>query len=165
MLQSERISLEPLCEDDFEFYKKIYSDPDLMEYVCPVLSEESLKKSFDTTIKKQAMKPRVLISLIITDRIKNEKIGIVGLKWNQVNSKSAELGLIILKKYQDQSLSKYIMPLIMDFSLNKLYLKKIIALCEVGNLPGNNVLKKSRFINKEQQLNNNIVKNVWEYPT
>jgi len=163
MLQNDRIYLKPLSEEDFEFYKEIYSDPDLMEYISPVLSEQSINKSFRITLKKQKTHPRTLIAFIIFNKSNNDKIGIVGIKWNQKKLNSAELGLIIRKIYQKHSLSKDVLTLIISYVNTNLKIDNLIALCDVVHIPSNRVLKKTGFIHDDKHAKTTILKNKWIY--
>ncbi len=132
MLQTDRIYLKPLCENDFEFYKEIYSDPDLMEYVEDIANESELKKSFQTSLKNIVkLKSKIMI---IKAKQTDEVIGITSLYWNQEHANDTEIGTIIQKQHQRCNYAEEAMYLLMKKAFQAWEVIHIYGYCNINNV-------------------------------
>ena len=162
MLQSNRIYLRPLCEDDFEFYKEIYSDSDLMKYVEDIVDENELKKSFETSIRNiSKLKSKILI---IKATQTDEVIGVTSLYWNQENENDAEIGTIIHKQYQRNNYAEEAMYLLMQNAFKTWKVEDIYGYCNIENTGVSFLTQKMGFRSIKTVYNEtrNINEVVWK---
>ncbi len=164
MIKLKELSLLPLGEDDKEFYFKIYSNQSLMQYVTAPLTRVESDKSFYLTLKKMSQPRPVIILNVITLNKTKEKIGIIGLRWNQSSSDQVEIGIILLEEYQGTGFAYAAKKALMQEAFDNLSIKKIVAHCEKNNHAANRANKKLCFnqVGQYTEKNSSIVKIKWE---
>ena len=164
MIKLKDLSLHPLSEDDKEFYFKIYSNPSLMKYITAPLTRDESDKSFYLTLKRMSQTPLKILLYVIVLNKTEEKIGIIGLRWNQSSSEQVEIGNILCEKYHGTGFAHYAKKALIQEAFNNLSIKKIFAHCEKNNYAANSANKKLGFkqVNQYSEKNISIVKIKWE---
>jgi RimJ/RimL family protein N-acetyltransferase len=164
MIKLKDLSLLPLSEGDKEFYFKIYSNQSLLQYVTTPLTRVESDKSFYLTLNKMSQPHPVIILNVITLNKTKEKIGVIGLRWNQLSSEQVEIGIILLEKYHGTGFAHAAKKALMQEAFDNLSIKKIVAHCEKNNHPANGANKKLGFkqVGQFTEKNSSIVKIKWE---
>ncbi|MCF6318029.1 MAG: hypothetical protein L3J83_01950 [Proteobacteria bacterium] len=85
MIENKFVTLCKLNSDDMDFYRLVYTNDKLMEFVSPALSKESSKRSFVNTLKKMATSSPTILLFVIYSKIHQCKVGVIGLRWNQAS--------------------------------------------------------------------------------
>ena len=164
MIKLKDLSLQPLSEDDKEFYFKIYSNPSLMKYITAPLTRDESDKSFYLTLKRMSQTPaKILLYVIVLNKTK-EKIGVIGLRWNQDNSSSVEIGIIVMEKFHGTGLAHAAKKALIQEAFDNFSIKKIIAHCEIDNQAANKANQKLGFkkVSQFSEVNSSIVRIKWE---
>lgn len=163
MIENEFVTLHKLNSDDLSFYRLVYTNDKLMEFVSPTLNEKSSKRSFASTLKKMAMLPPDVLLFVIYSKIHQCKVGVIGLRWNQASGKQVEIGIIILKKYQRIRLAHQAKSLLINHGFKKLNIKSILAICDKQNIAANCANKKLGFTLSHEMTNQNKREQIaWE---
>jgi len=145
MIKSKAINLQKFKYDDFDFYQRIYTDSDLMQHVGKTLDQHLAKKSFQLLLDKmQRADPSIILYLIRNNKT-GDKIGLIGLRWNQAHANYVEVGVIIIQKYQRNSYAHKAKSLIIQHAFNCLNVNRIIAECKYKNVAANKANKKLGF--------------------
>lgn len=81
-------------------------------------------------------------------------MGIIGIKWNQGSSSQVELGVIVVKKYQRQSIAYSAKNLLIQHVCKNLQINKIIATCDNDNRAANHSFRKLGFVHMKLMQQN-----------
>lgn len=158
MIESDELSLTKLSQQDQDFYIGIFTDAELLKYISKPLSTDEAAKSFEKTLKKMLWTPPEIILYCINSKLYNEKIGVIGFKWNQLNITSVEIGVII-KNYQRQGFANKAKTLLIQHAFDEFCINKIIATCDKKNNAANYSFSKLGFIQKQSKDQN---KTIWK---
>ncbi len=164
MIKLKELSLLPLSKGDKDFYFKIYSNPSLMHYVTTPLTRKESDKSFDLTLKRMSqVPPKILLNVMVLNKTA-EKIGVIGLRWNQRTTSSVEIGIILLEKFHGTGLAHAAKQALIRAAFDNYDIKKIIAICEKNNKAANKANQKLGFIKVAQFADEKslIVRTRWE---
>ncbi len=164
MIKSNDLSLLPLSEGDKEFYFRIYSNPSLMTYITTPLTRDESDKSFYLTLKRMSQTPPMILLYVIVLNKTQDKTGVIGLRWNQDNSGSVEIGIIVMEKFHGTGLAHAAKKALIQDAFDNFSIKKIFAHCEKNNYAANSANKKLGFkqVNQYSEKNSSIVKIKWE---
>jgi RimJ/RimL family protein N-acetyltransferase len=147
MLRSKRLYLKPIDKNDLNFYKKLYSDSDLMKYIMPLPSVHKTEISFNLVLKRLANTTRQRLLYVITINSGDSPIGIIGLTWNQESVNDAELGTIIIPEAQRKGYAQEARKLLLIHAFKKLNVENIIGYTDVNNKAINALNNKLGSIN------------------
>jgi RimJ/RimL family protein N-acetyltransferase len=149
MIKSEIIYLKKLMPNDLSFYQSIYINADLMRYVGPVLSKEATEKSFFQTLSIMSKKKPSMVLYVIHLTESKERLGVIGIRWNQGKKSAVEMGIIIKPSMHRFGYGHMAKSSLIAYSFNKLKIKSIVAICDEDNAAANLANKKLGF-KKEQ---------------
>ena len=163
MIENDVVFLRKIDQKDQNFYSQIYTNEKLMEFVSPVLSGESAKRSFDIVLRKMSLSPPTLLLYVIQSKTLKSNIGVIGLRWNPSSNSQVEVGVIVLTNFQRHGFAHHAKSLLMNYAFQKFPIKSILAICDKDNQAANKANKKLGFI-ISNQLNeqNKQEKIVWE---
>ncbi len=146
MIEDDEIFLLKISKEDQNFYCDIYTDKGLLKYIVNPLNIVEAKKSFEITLKKMLAIPPKLMLFTINSKHSKDKLGIIGIKWDQGSPSQVELGVIVVKKYQRQSIAYSAKSLLIQHVFEKLQVNNIIATCDNDNRAANHSFRKLGFV-------------------
>ena len=163
MIQNTVISLSKMNSDDKLFYREIYTDTNMMQYISQALDETAADKYFKIALKLMAKRPTKSLMFVIKLLNTKTKIGIISLRWNQEDKECAEIGVMILKKHQRRSYAHMAKNLLIQHSLQQFNVQQLIAICDKENLAANRANQKLGFRLDQEFLDktDNRVKIKW----
>lgn len=162
MIENKVVFLRKINQKDHDLYTQIYTNEKLMEFVSPVLSGESAKRSFDIVLRKMSLSPPTLLLYVIQSKTLKSNIGVIGLRWNPSSNSQVEVGVIVLSKFQRHGFAHHSKSLLMNYAFQKFPIKSIFAICDKDNRAANKANKKLGFIISNQiNKQNNQEKIVW----
>ena len=94
-LQSKRLTIRPLAEQDRVMYCALYTDPELMQFIAPVLSVEKAQRSFDIALRLSQQQP--FKQLFLALYLQEAAVGMVGFNAVDPDRKLAEIGVLLTK--------------------------------------------------------------------
>ncbi|MBL4661294.1 MAG: GNAT family N-acetyltransferase [Alcanivoracaceae bacterium] len=141
MIKSDLLYLTPLSKEDLDLFKEIYTDPNLMELVGDALSTITAEKIFNRSIIELNESISKYIFYVIKNNHNNEKIGIVGLFWNQTIKTSVEMGVMITKNHHRKGYAIKALNMLMKHVFAHMNVKSIVAFCHADNIMANRVSK------------------------
>lgn len=147
MIESDLLSLTPLCKDDWQLYKDIYTDPVLWELVGEPLTEKSAQQFFNQSVEQFSKDDPTYLFYVINNRINNNKIGIVGIIWNQAEKTGIEMGVMISKTALSQGYAIKALKLLINHAFQHLNIKTMVAFCNDNNYAANRVSKALGYQN------------------
>ena len=92
----DQTTLSPLCPEDFEAFRAIYSHPRISELIELQLSGKEIRDNFDLALaEKERANPKQLINSIRLGE-GTEIVGIIGFSWDKRGAHSGELGIVLM---------------------------------------------------------------------
>jgi len=149
-LQSDGIYLKPMCLDDFELFKEIYQDSELMRYVGTPFTDKEISKRFNKAINQQINSRPKYIYYTIFKNERKIKIGLTGVQLNKIKSNHVEIGIIILEQFHRNGYAHISKSTLMHYLFTSTNIKTISVTCYKANKAANNANEKLGFeIDKE----------------
>lgn len=159
---TERLIIRPLAEQDQALYIALYTSTEVMQNICPPLSEQEADKAFRNTIKIMTRAQPKIMTWAIVNSANNETIGILGLTWpkkkqpiypskvkivvTQKDIKQVELGIIISSKAHRMGFAQEAITALLHYSFNCISLDKINVFYATKNLASKQLFDKLNFI-------------------
>ncbi len=102
--ETARLSVRPLCNEDFALYCACYTNPELMLHIGQPLSLDATLRSFNAALKSNAALPIRRYTWTMQERISLSKIGLLALVCDGVPPQpiNAEIGSIIAIQHQNR---------------------------------------------------------------
>ena len=94
-IETDRLLMRPLSEDDATFYCDLYGDPHAMHFVAPPLSRERAERSFRIVLASLARRRIGRLSLVIVEKASQQEIGIGGYRDFDARRRRVEAGMIL----------------------------------------------------------------------
>jgi RimJ/RimL family protein N-acetyltransferase len=149
MIESELLYLTPISKEDTQLFVEIYTDPQVMQFVGPVLNKDKALKLFKQCVNQVAKQHPQYLFYVINSKHSSEKFGIVGLLWNQQSQKSIELGVMIAKTYINKAYAFKALKLLVKYVFMKFNVQEVVMICEESNTAASRISKGLGFRKKE----------------
>jgi ribosomal-protein-alanine N-acetyltransferase len=94
-IETDRLMMRPVSEDDATFYCDLYGDPHAMHFVGPPLSRERAERSFRVVLASRDRRPLVRVFMAIVEKASQQVIGIGGYQDFDARRRSVEAGMIL----------------------------------------------------------------------
>jgi RimJ/RimL family protein N-acetyltransferase len=117
-----------------------------MQHVGQALNQEAAIKLFNQFVNQDTDEQPKNQFYIIKNKLNDEKIGIIGLLWNQPKKNSVELGVMIARPYINKAYAYKATDMLMQYVFDELKLKSMIILCNEDNIVANRATKAIGFL-------------------
>jgi ribosomal-protein-alanine N-acetyltransferase len=94
-IETDRLIMRPLSEDDVTLYCDLYGDPHTMHFVGPPLSRERAERSFRIVLASLDRRRVGRLSLAIIEKATQQAIGIGGYRDFDARRRRVEAGMIL----------------------------------------------------------------------
>jgi len=121
----------PLAEPDRDYYISVYRNTQVMSHVMEMPDAETCTRYFDTML--QAQKKATPDKLVFTIHKNHERIGLIGIYWNQATQEAVELGTLITTEYQSRGYGSDATLGLALHALSAFKLKEVVLISEVDN--------------------------------
>lgn len=160
-IESKRITLRELNEDDSASLFEVFSDERAMKYWDSEIHKDIAVTIHGLRHMKSLWYSQQGVSWGILLKQSQEIIGQCSFhSWNIYN-KESQLGYIINPKYWGMGLGCEVLRLVVNFGFNELGLKTILAEIDPDNIPSSIILEKNGFILIETKKNDLKTNNVY----
>jgi RimJ/RimL family protein N-acetyltransferase len=105
-IETDRLIMRPLSEDDATLYCDLYGDPDTMHFVGPPLSRERAERSFRIVLASRDRRPVVRLVLAIVEKASQQAIGIGGYQDFDVRRRRVEAGMLLKPESRGRGFGK-----------------------------------------------------------
>lgn len=95
LAETPRLRLHLLRHSDQAFYCSLYTDPETMRYIGPPLDAARATRSFRAAHAALQRTPPQLVTLVLTDRTTQVRLGIGSLAFCGTQHREAEAGIIL----------------------------------------------------------------------
>lgn len=153
-LESERLLLRQMTNDDVDAVFAIRSNPDLMKFVPrPLLKEKKEAIDLIELINKRITENEG-INWAITLKPENKLIGYIGhyrIQWENFRS---EIGYMLLPEAHNKGIATEAIKLIVEYGFNEMNMHSLEAVIDPDNYASAKVLEKNGFV-KEAHFKEN----------
>lgn len=153
-LQSQRIRLRLLCQEDWPLFKSLYTSKQLMAHTCDALTEEEAEKMFNTRLQVSMQDSAAWSSFTICCIETGNKLGSIGIRVVNPLAKVAEVGFMLTTAAQGQGYASEALALVKQYAFTTLDLNKVTAHCAVSNIHSYQLLERNGFIREGRLLQN-----------
>ncbi len=157
-LLSDRLILTPLESTDIDTAVEIWTDPEVVRYICDVPTEEEIRQEMPDAIKRGGYGAIGIWS--IADRRTGEKLGEAYLLPMPTEEDDVDYGLIVMGQMPDadieigyflkpsawgQGYATEVCKRMLQFAFQEASLNEVVASVDANNVASKNVLEKSGF--------------------
>jgi len=97
-IQTARLSMRPLSQDDADLYCGLYGDPDTMRFIGPPLSRQPALRNFQKVLASLGRRPVERVMLAIVETTTNRCIGIGALQDFEPERRRVEVGMMLVRE-------------------------------------------------------------------
>ncbi len=105
-IETDRLVMRSVSEDDERFYCDLYGDPRAMRFVGGPLSRERSERSFRIVLASRFRRPLRRIFMVIIERSSQRAIGIGGYQHINGRRRRVEAGMILKPESQGRGFGK-----------------------------------------------------------
>jgi RimJ/RimL family protein N-acetyltransferase len=160
IFETERLLIRQYEMNDFENFYLLNSDEDVMRYIRPTQNKEKTLEFFIENIEYYEAFPEYGRWAMI-EKSNKKFIGSFMLRPSTVIEGEIELGYSIFKDFWGNGFATESVSGGLDYAFNKLKLKTVIAITQLGNIASQKVLLKSRFIQQNNIDDNGRIVNLF----
>jgi ribosomal-protein-alanine N-acetyltransferase len=160
---SERLVYREFEKDDYEYFKSIFSNSEVMKYTyMDVLStEEALKDYFNNILERsKTQNKRKAYEYAVFNADRGEYIGFADVEITYVDQevRYGEIGYFLLPEHWGKGYASEIANKLLEICFTELKLYKVVASCNAENKPSEKVMikvgmKKDGELRKERFKN------------
>ncbi len=148
LLETERLIIRKVTEQDLSFTLEIYSNEKIMKYLGGVLSKEYITKQiFNKWLERTKINKPHFVPVMIALKETNEPIGMGGLrKTTREGETGLELGFMISLEFQHKGYASEFCRSLIKHAFDTLDNKRIISGTSLDNRGAINLLEKLGFV-------------------
>ena len=129
IFETARLRLRPIGERDEALYSRLYTDPLVMHFIAPALSQEVARRSFGVALRQQARHPQ---RWILAERCSGSDVGMVALVGED---DGPEIGVMVLVEFHGLGYGHEAMAALVDRAFAAARLTSITARQSVVDNP------------------------------
>ena len=140
-LNTERLKLREITQQDFQAVHEYASDPETVKYMSfGPNTEEETQEFINRNLKRQQEKPRTEYGFGIIHKHENRLIGTCGIRG--VSELQASIGYILNRGYWGHGYATEAVKALVDYLFSELGVHRVFASCDPSNLGSIRVLEK-----------------------
>ncbi|KZN59248.1 hypothetical protein N473_03570 [Pseudoalteromonas luteoviolacea CPMOR-1] len=144
-LITPRLRLRPMDKNDWQLFKLLNQNPNVMAYVADIQDQQALKSIFDERCASWQKQTDAWLSLVIERLDTNECIGLHGFKGFSNKPNIAELGFMLCPTQQGQGFAFEASKAVIDYAFTHQGYDTLLATVTVGNNASEQLLNKLGF--------------------
>ncbi len=154
-LFTERLRLTPFATDDVDLAVEMWTDPEVVRYICDVMTEEEVRQEMSNSIKRGGNGGIGL--WCVADRRTGEKLGDSYLLPLPIDKVDTDFSLVVMGQMPDaeieigyflkpsawgQGYASEVCKRLLQFAFQEVALSEVVASVEEENVASKNVLEK-----------------------
>lgn len=158
-LFTDRLRLNPFVDDDLDLAVEMYTDPEVVKYVCEALTEAEVREEMPDSVKRGANGGIGI--WCISDRTSGEKLGDTYLLPMPIDEDDTDFSLVVMGQMPDADIevgyflkrsawgrgyATEVCKRMLQFAFQELPLNEVVASVEEENLVSRKVLEKSGLL-------------------
>lgn len=157
-LETERLFLRRLNENDANEVFALRSNPKIMKYIPRPLAKTKEDALAHITLINEKIEDNTGINWGITIKGNDKIIGIIGHYRIQPENHRAEIGYMSLPEYYGKGFITEAIKVVVEYGFEQMNLHSIEAVIDPENKPSERVLQKNGFVKEAHILENEL----WE---
>jgi len=160
-LFTDRLRLNPLVDDDLDLAVEMYTDPEVVKYVCDAMTEDEVRQEMPDSVKRGGNGGIGI--WCISDRKTGEKLGDTYLLPMPIDEEDTDFSLVVMGQmpYADIEIGYFlkrsawgrgyateVCKRMLEFAFQELPLDEVVASVEEENLVSRKVLEKSGLLDR-----------------
>ena len=97
-IQTARLTMRPLSQEDEDLYCDLHADPDTMRFIGPPLSRQPALRNFHKVLASLGRRPVERVMLAIVETTGNRCIGIGALQDFEPERRRVEVGMMLVRE-------------------------------------------------------------------
>ncbi|NMP31062.1 GNAT family N-acetyltransferase [Thalassotalea sp. M1531] len=157
---TDRLTIRLMTNQDFEYFKQLQNDPELMTFIGPILEERALKEKFSARVNCLEDLSQ-WFTFLIFDQDTKVFCGSVGFLLQDQDSQRVEIGYLALPAAQGKGVITEAANALLEFIFNQLQARKVIANCAIQNIASWKVMEKLGLLREGELKSDFHVNDVW----
>ncbi len=153
-LETERLLLRRLHEDDVNEVLELRGNPEVMKYVPRPLAKTKEEALAHIALIEDKIVNNLGINWAITLKDNPKMIGIIGHYKIQPENFRSEIGYMILPQYNGKGITTEAVKVAVEYGFDQLQLHSIEAIIDPENSASEKVLQKNGFVKEAHILEN-----------
>jgi len=160
-LHTERLLLTPLLADDVDLALEMYTDPEVLRYVCDVMTEAEIRQEMSDSIKRGGNGG--IGVWCIKDRRTREKLGDAYLLPLPVDDEDIDFSLVVMGQMPDAEIeigyflkrsawgrgyATEVCERVLQFAFEEVSLNEVVASVNEENVASRKVLEKCGLLDR-----------------
>lgn len=146
-LETDRLTLRPISEEDAPMILRISSNPNTTEYLyfwgrIGATPESDVQRYLEYAVGRWQEKPRRAWEFCMALKETGEAVGIGSVEWVEGQPGTAELGWILLPAYRGKGFATEAARELIRTAFEILGADTVIAHCDSRNLPSRKVMER-----------------------
>jgi [ribosomal protein S5]-alanine N-acetyltransferase len=154
VLETERLTLSRLSNDDLIGVKKLRGNPENMKFIPRPLIKTDEEGLAHIKLINDRIDSNEAINWSISLKNKSEFIGLLGLYKIHIENFRAEIGYMILPEFKNQGIISEAVLAVNNYGFNVMNLHSIEAVIDPRNLASEKVLIKNGFVKEAHFIEN-----------
>jgi len=163
-LETERLTLRPFAETDFEAMHAMRSNPDVVLYLYeePFSPEQTLNLLARKLNGAAWEKEDDWFSVAVDERASGVMVGDVALHWVSERDRTAEIGFVFDPRHQGKGFATEAARALVDWSFDSAGMHRVVGRTEARNVASARVLEKLGMRLEAHLVENEWVKDEWQ---
>lgn len=160
-LETNRLILRSLCEDDWPFFLALHQLPSVMAFVADIEQEPQILARFNERLVPWSKESQSWLTLLIIEKESNKAVGLTGFlsRWHPFQQ--AEVGFMIHPDAQGAGYGYESLLSVLHFASAGCGYHKITATVTEGNIGSVALLAKAGFELEGRLQDNFRINNQW----
>ncbi len=153
-LESERLLLRQITNDDVQEAFELRSNPDIMKYIPRPLVTSHDEALEHIKMIQSKIETNEGINWAITLKGNPKLLGIIGhyrIKWEHFRS---EIGYMLLPECSGKGIATEAIQLVVDYGFNQMNMHSLEAIIDPSNVASARVLEKNGFVKEAHLIEN-----------
>lgn len=160
-LESERLLLRQITNDDIDEVFELRSNPEIMKFVPRPLVSKKEEALEHIKLIQSKIEENEGINWAITIKGNPKLIGVIGhyrISWENLRS---EIGYMILPEYHGKGITSEAVKLLIDYGFNTMKMHSLEAIIDPRNHASAKVLEKNNFVLEAQFKEDTLWQGEW----
>lgn len=146
-LETERLSLRPFDESDFEAVHAYASDPEVTRFTGFGPNTEAETRGFIASVRRAALDPDSRhLDLAIVPRDVGHVVGACGIRLDREDVREYEIGYVLSRNHWRRGIGSEAVRRLRDFAFDEWSAHRLYARVIVGNAPSIALIEKLGFL-------------------
>jgi RimJ/RimL family protein N-acetyltransferase len=163
-IRTERLTLRPWKEDDFDVLERIYSDEEVTRYLYyGVRRGDEIRELLHTKMAGAAVSAEEhWLGAAATLHDSDEVVADISLQWVSELHKQGEIGFAVVPGHQGNGYATEGAAALLDFAFGPMGLHRVFGRIEPRNLASARVLEKLGMRKEAHLVENGWIKDEWQ---